>query len=88
MACQRRERTGICGHPQCPYPTETTHGYGCVNINFATSLCEVGEGCLAKCSYSFTPSEVTTCPTCDGKFTDDVCTTCFAFGIVRKAVAA
>lgn len=52
MACERRKRTGSCGHPQCPFPNHS--GYECVDI--AGKYCEVGENCNDQCEYSW-PSE-------------------------------
>lgn len=59
MACQRKERTGSCEHHQCPFSTETTHGYECIDL-FAEEIndkqvtfCEVGDNCLEKCPYSW-----------------------------------
>lgn len=55
MACQTRERTGSCNHSQCLFSNETDHGYECVDIR--SGFCEVGEGCLEKCSYSWKPTD-------------------------------
>ncbi|MFA5376403.1 MAG: hypothetical protein WC455_11720 [Dehalococcoidia bacterium] len=48
MACAKRERTGSCGHYQCPFPAVS--GYECVDI--FCGYCEVGEGCVDKCEWS------------------------------------
>jgi hypothetical protein len=51
MSCARRERTGTCSHYQCPFRQATSHGYACVDV--VDHYCEVGEGCLADCPYSW-----------------------------------
>lgn len=51
MACSKKQAVGFCGHPQCPFPHETEHGYECVDI--ISGFCEVGEDCLSKCSFSW-----------------------------------
>lgn len=59
MGCQKKERGEPCGHHQCPFSSETSHGYECVDILFSIvdgsnhAFCEAGEGCLSKCTYSF-----------------------------------
>jgi len=55
MACEKRERTGECGHFQCPHSGETEHGFECVEI--FGPCCEAGLDCLEKCDYSFTEDE-------------------------------
>jgi hypothetical protein len=55
LACQTRERTGRCTHAQCPHSTETAHGYECIDI--VNGFCEVGDGCLPKCQYSWQPTD-------------------------------
>ena len=55
MACARREITGWCNHYQCPFTAETSHGDECVELikDSDRTFCEVGDGCLEKCPYSF-----------------------------------
>jgi len=55
MACQKRERTGSCGHHQCDYSEHTEHGYECVDILYHDNVpfCEVGQGCYSKCPFAF-----------------------------------
>jgi len=52
MACDKRKETGHCGHYQCPYPGYTAHGYECVDI--FGKQCEIGDGCLSFCEFSYT----------------------------------
>ena len=49
--CIRKQKVGYCGHPQCPHPDKTEHGYECVDI--VDNYCEVGEDCVPECPYSF-----------------------------------
>lgn len=49
MACLTRERTGTCNHSQCPHPTQS--GFECVEI--VAGCCEVGEGCVKECPFSW-----------------------------------
>lgn len=51
MACHKRQTTGSCSHDQCPFPTETEHGYECVEIQ--DGYCEVGLDCLSTCQFSW-----------------------------------
>jgi hypothetical protein len=44
MACTRREKTGNCGHFQCPHQDETPHGYQCVDV--IAGYCECGAECM------------------------------------------
>lgn len=59
MACTRKQNTGHCSHFQCPYSSETTHGYECVDIitenvnGILVGLCEVGEDCLSICQHAW-----------------------------------
>lgn len=55
MACSQRERTGTCGHTQCPYSKLTKHGYECVDIY--NGQCEAGLHCLEECPYSYWDGE-------------------------------
>ena len=76
----------------CNYSSCTKHGYERVMIHPTLKLCEVGEGCYAKCPYSFKPTDVKPCPTCGGKPDVDTppysCSTCDVFGIVRVSDVA
>jgi hypothetical protein len=58
MGCITREKYGTCNHAQCPFPQETPHGYECIDIEAYKGelFCEVGEGCLEKCPYSWQPN--------------------------------
>lgn len=58
MACEKRTKTGSCGHFQCPYANETEHGYDCVDVR--EGFCELGEDCLAKCPHSWRGSDTAT----------------------------
>ena len=49
MACYQKEKTGSCCHRQCPYPNDS--GYECVDI--AEGFCEVGDGCVSLCPFSW-----------------------------------
>lgn len=49
MSCNHREKNGVCSHYQCPYSKDT--GYDCVDV--FGDFCEVGDGCLEACSYSW-----------------------------------
>lgn len=49
MSCEKRMRTGSCGHQQCPHPNAS--GYQCVTI--VAGYCEVGQGCVEKCDFSW-----------------------------------
>lgn len=51
MACDKRQRTGHCGHHQCEFKYETDHGYECVEI--VGGFCEAGDNCLKQCPYSY-----------------------------------
>lgn len=55
MACYKRERTGDCSHYQCPFSSETKHGYECVDVLHYEGIdfCEEGQDCIEKCPYSF-----------------------------------
>lgn len=59
MSCAKRQATGHCRHFQCPYASQTDHGYECVElISGPTSqICEVGEGCVEECPFSFKPDD-------------------------------
>ena len=56
MACRQREKLGYCSHFQCPYSSETEHGYECVEL--VKSFCEVGEDCIPKCPHSWSSQDV------------------------------
>lgn len=56
MACIKRQRLGYCEHFQCPYPTETEHGYECLDL--VGTFCEVGKDCLPKCPHSWSSQDV------------------------------
>lgn len=49
MACQKRIKTGHCGHHQCEFSDYS--GYECVEI--VGNYCECGCGCTSDCSYSW-----------------------------------
>lgn len=49
MACERKKQQGHCNHFQCQYPEAS--GYECVDI--MGDYCEVGEGCINDCKFSF-----------------------------------
>ena len=53
MGCNQREKTGNCGHPICPHKDKS--GYECVELAHleGNTYCEVGEGCIEQCSYSW-----------------------------------
>jgi hypothetical protein len=55
MACQVREKTGNCGHHQCEFSQETSHGYECVDILYWNKIpfCEIGKNCHQKCKFSW-----------------------------------
>jgi hypothetical protein len=53
MACDLRERTGMCRHQQCPHPDQS--GYNCIEI--AEGYCECGDGCVPECDYSWPESD-------------------------------
>jgi len=57
MACEKRNKTGICGHGQCPFPDENPEGVQCIDIDHfqGHTFCEIGEGCLDKCPHSWQP---------------------------------
>lgn len=55
MACRLRERTGVCLHHQCEFSDQTEHGYECVDV--VGAWCEVGDGCLEECPYSWPESD-------------------------------
>ena len=55
MACWEKERTGSCDHFQCPYPSETEHGFECIEL--IECYCEIGLDCLEKCPYSYTKED-------------------------------
>lgn len=56
MACERRERTGSCGHYQCPFEAES--GYQCVDV--IAGFCEIGEGCVQRCPYAWKDGDIKT----------------------------
>lgn len=68
LCCETRRTNGRCGHFQCPYSDETTHGQKCVNIilygggidSVDTAVCDLGEDCLKKCLFSWTASKKNT----------------------------
>ncbi len=49
MACYGRQKTGSCDHTQCPFSDES--GYECVEV--VGGMCEVGDGCVRACPYSW-----------------------------------
>lgn len=57
MACLKKQKGDHCGHYQCPFASETAHGYECVEIMYPEKLnqgfCESGENCHDKCQYSW-----------------------------------
>lgn len=55
MACVTKEKTGWCSHFQCPYPAENPEGVECIDVDYfeGFSFCEIGQGCLEKCPYSW-----------------------------------
>lgn len=53
MACTKRERTGSCGHTQCPHPIQS--GLECVEV--VGVFCEMGEDCVPECPYSWKKSD-------------------------------
>jgi hypothetical protein len=70
----------------CQFANETAHGFVNVMVNYELSLCEVGAGCLKKCPFSYTPTDVKECPTCKGDplaQPNMTCATCDVFSIVR-----
>jgi hypothetical protein len=72
---------------KCEFVDETEHGFGTVMVHPGLELCEVGQGCVKQCRFSYTPVEVTVCPTCKGDPLSQpnmICPTCYVFGIVRK----
>jgi len=54
MACTKKENTGNCNHPQCPYADET--GMECIDI--WAGYCESGYNCVPGCRWSFTDPNI------------------------------
>lgn len=53
MACERRQRTGSCGHFQCPHAAES--GWECVDVAWTRDrgFCEVGLYCVEACALTY-----------------------------------
>lgn len=64
MACEKKEKSGACGHTTCPYyPAKMS--FECVEVvtneNTGRQFCEVGEDCVGKCAYSFDSTDAREC---------------------------
>ena len=53
MACIKREQYGHCAHTQCPFPDES--GVECVDV--VKNFCEIGDGCITACQWSWDPND-------------------------------
>lgn len=68
MACIRKENTGKCYHFQCEYSAES--GVECVDI--VQGFCEIGDGCVPECFFSWRKTDKETQVRADKAFLADL----------------